>query len=400
MADSQDTIQILIDVRSRLDELTKAQAGFGGLSKEAASAAKTAGKEMDALSGQVDHMAEHVSRRFQTWRLAEAVMAGFGFGSGMQLVEVTIRKWIDLFQDQSKAAAAAAKSIADLNTQYHELSQQTFESGLKEKTPEYQLLVRQSQLQETKSEIRDLSGKIADLQADLAKISALGTGEAPLSGTTGDPLNGKYGYGHTMKDVGETIAQEIEKITLEQKAKFALINSTRDQIKALQKGIAADDKEEVKVDQDDVAQGLQMEASARAKVAEEAQKQAEEIGKLAEKYELMADPSLKFDTEIAEINALFATGAIDADTYAKALDAVYAGMAKEMNAPLEKIRNEMFSPGEKIADREDKRKPKPEGLEGGAAAFANDLGTTSEQAAAAMKSSLGATVSGISDGIM
>ena len=102
--------------------------------------------------------------------------------------------------------------------------------------------------------------------------------------------------------------------------------------------------------------------------------------------ESVMTPMEKYGVAVARVNQLYVQSVIDFDAFQRALVAANEDLEKATPKPAEKTPVDHYR--------------RPEGVSEGALSFVANLGTTGQQVAGALESSLGATVNGITDGIM
>jgi methyl-accepting chemotaxis protein len=307
---------------AELSALIKANAE--PLVQEFKRADRQAKEHADSISGQVDHMLEHLERGFSGSRFAHGFLAAVGVGTGAAAVEHMIEKWVDLWKESEEAAKKLQERAESIAKIFENLGKVRFEGFLAGLSPE-------RQLEELKKKQEEIAAKMAEQEARrTAAIADIGTlyntPRGTISGSAFDPFEGKYGYGHTMKGIGDiagAAADEAQKKWAELAVEF---ENNRKKIEEVQKAIeklheAEDTKHEKGLESalKEQEKAFDQLVEKQKKANDETQKHREETTKLADKYKEIADPTLKFTTQIDQVNKLLATGAVTADQAARAI---------------------------------------------------------------------------------
>ena len=328
-----------------------------------------------SIDKEVTKLTKTLERKFGLADIGKDLLRGFGVGSGFEVMNLAIDKVGDLWKDAQEEAKNYLEVSEKIMASMREITKATHDAQFGAMfDPKEQLAKKKSDLADIDKKIGDTSSKIAELNADLGKLGT-GSGGGIISGSSVDPLAGKYGYGHTMRGVGDIITDQAVKAGDEQNAlikeRIALLVQIRELTDKVNKATTDQLVKETKVsetlgklhtDYDGVDEAMAIGSGAASDLEEEMNKQA-----LA--FKDMGDPLLKYGRQMEDIAYLQKQGKLTADQATSAIAHLNEEMAKETNGDtFKKLEESIFGPGEK--DIENKIKKQADE----AANAAHDLG--------------------------
>lgn len=327
-------VDILLALRAQLDGLNAGRAalrGFGGdLQAVNAQARNTA----RSLGGDFDTVIASIRRKFTAAKLGEALLGGIGVGTALAVVNLTVEKWRDVWQEAEKRAAAMQERAEKIRDAMREVRDIRFENFLNQQDTPTQLRLREAELAAKQREIEAQKAREAGAMRGLKWIEEQGGGSVTNVGLRvqrfeGEKFGGETGMG------GRAFWEAMDKRADEARLKVEQLEKDAEQIRAkiipLQQQIEKTKQEDAEKKAKEAEQALKDLAEASETLTQENQRTDEaqrrlndRFAKSAQQYRELADPQEKYQKRLTEIAALERTSDAQGKPFLSAAEAAAA----------------------------------------------------------------------------
>lgn len=275
-----------------------------------------------SIDKEVDHLTKNLKKKFSLGDIGKDILKGFGIGSGFAVAETAAGLLVDHF----KAAAEAAKDVEESTARQLEYTKKII--GLSQTDDQ----------------------KLAALRKDFAaKGRELDDARAPKYITK--RYRGREGEERVVRERLDQTAEET-KLIQQLDAEYKKLGADLAELEKKQKEKSKDDfkkaNEESVRNQEALSTAataaLKKEDDARKHIADAISKQDQELEKLAVKYAEMADPSLEFKKQMAEVDTVLRSGKISAEQAADAIAALNRAMQDAEERRVDQALEKFFGP--------------------------------------------------------
>lgn len=146
-----------------------------------------------------------VQREFSLPKLAKGVMAGFGIGGGMQVMQMGIEKVSEMWRESSEDAKAFAEYVERAVEKSRELSSIRLQAFVDTRSPGAGADAVQTRIGLLREQLKAAEAKRADAISDLSRASSP---DFQAGNKEGIALRDKYGLGNfsTRRNIGDAIS--------------------------------------------------------------------------------------------------------------------------------------------------------------------------------------------------
>lgn len=269
------------------------------------------------IDREVGDLVKKVQKKFELADVGKDILKGAGLFGGFSIAQTAAELIVSHFKD----AAEAAKELLD----YSERSLKAIQEGIKARRSDTQNLTA-LQAEQMRQQ-RALDQMVEERQQQAAR-----SGRRVNAGQFPEAQNReRERIKAEMQERANDIADLQKKIDTTRDAEADKDSTSR--VRSLSDALQKQEKAF-----DDLI-------AVQRKKNDETAREQEELTKLAEKYRELADPTLKFKKELADINKLMSDGKLLAKDGARAIEAVNAAMADDEEKRNMKALDEFFGMG-------------------------------------------------------